>query len=120
MWTSTVPQAAQAPCAQDFPDTKFQDLHDGDVKTVSLSGSTLTMGQEGIWSLTTTVDPKTCQAIVDFSTTTKPDQPPVPLVATVAVAVGAAGDEAVQIIYTDETGELNDDPVYPLNIWQAV
>ena len=130
VWTSTYPLPPASDCPS-FPKTLFQDLHDGDVKTVSLDAATgvLRMEQEGIWHLETTVDfsldtESNCQALVDFSKTSKPDQPPVPLVVTVAVASGAgAADERgprYQLVFTDKTGTINEDDGYPLNIWQAV
>ena len=124
IWTTVELLGNTNKCAT-FDATKFQDLHDGDVKSVSVSSTgELKMGQEGIWDLTTTVDPVTCQAIIDFSLTTKPDQPPVPLIATVIVASGETQEDPkeprIQLVFTDNTGTLNDDSTYPLNIWEAV
>lgn len=123
LWTSTEPLPNVESCLI-FDSMKFQDMHDGDVKNVELNaGGQLTMGQEGIWSLTTQVDPITCQATVDFSQSTKPDQPPVPLIATVTKASGetsADPNQRTMLVFTDPSGELNTDPSYPLNIWEAV
>ncbi|GMH73728.1 hypothetical protein TrRE_jg1735, partial [Triparma retinervis] len=123
LWTSTEPLPNVESCLV-FDSMKFQDMHDGDVKNVELNaGGQLTMGQEGVWSLTTQVDPITCQATVDFSKSDKPDQPPVPLIATVIKASGetsADPNQRVMLVFTDPSGELNADPMYPLNIWEAV
>ncbi|GMH90031.1 hypothetical protein TL16_g11643 [Triparma laevis f. inornata] len=123
LWTSTEPLPNVESCLV-FEQTKFQDMHDGDVKNVELTaGGQLTMGQEGIWSLTTQVDPITCQATIDFSQSTKPDQPPVPLIATVVKASGETASDLNQrmmLVFTDPSGELNEDSEYPLNIWEAV
>ena len=121
VWATVDPLGNDEKCAT-FDATNFQDLHDGDVKSVSVSSTgELKMGQEGIWDLTTSVDPVTCQATIDFSLTTKPDQPPVPLIATVVVAKGRDPLEArTQLVFTDPSGQLNPDSAYPLNIWEAV
>jgi len=114
LWTATTPQPASAPCPS-FSEMKFQDMHDGDVKNVSVDAEgTLTMGQDG-WTISTKVDSKSCQATVDFSKSTKPDQPPVPLLATVVQA-----DDKVMLVFTDPSGELNTDSDYPLNIWEGL
>lgn len=115
IWTSLKSEPAANHCAS-FAASQFQDLHDGDVKTVRVHNGEIKMGQAGIWSLKTSLDGKTCQAMIDFSTTTKPDQPPVPLLAEVFTADGGN----VMIVFTDPSATLNKDPSYPLNIWIRV
>jgi len=54
---------------------------------------------------------------------TKPDQPPVPLIATVVKASSETASDPNQrmmLVFTDPSGELNEDSTYPLNIWEAV
>ena len=54
------PGPAAAPCAE-FGALQFQDMHDGDVKSMSIADGVLSLGQRGIWNLSTTVDPTTCE-----------------------------------------------------------
>lgn len=103
-----------------FAATPFQDMHDGDVKIVSVDGDTLTLGQPGVWNYTTTVDLTSCAATIDFSKTAKPAKPPVPLVATFAEMSGPDAVGSVVVTWTDPTGTLNKDPAYPLNVWESV
>ena len=104
-----------------MPKTKFADMHDGDAKDVHISTKDgkwfLTLSQDAPrWHLTTELDAKTSTALVDFSKSAKPDKPPVPLQATVRMASGGR----VLIEWTDPSGTLNPDPIYPLNVWLSV
>lgn len=104
-----------------FPALQFQDLHDGDIKTVSLDANhVLTMGQPGVWNLTTKVDPKTCKATVDFSKSAKPKFPPVPLVASISVATGNDRRPRFMLTYTDPTKTISPSPDFPLNMWESL
>jgi len=60
-----------------------------------------------------------CSATVDFSTTAKPDQPPVPLRVAVSVLTGADKASRVIMTWTDPSGSLAA-AGYPLNIWEDV
>jgi len=124
VWTTHPELPAAEPCAS-FADTHFQDLHDGDIKVVSVVEGThdplvLRMGQPGVWNLTAAVDPRTCKATIDFSKSAKPAFPPVPLLASVTVATGNDRRRRVVVTFTDPSKTLNPDPEYPLNIWESV
>merc|ERR1711865_1349942 len=63
----------------------YADMHDGDKKEVTISGTSLTIkpsGNDQTWVVHTKLDPKSCSAIVDFNVPGKPSPPPVSLVAT--------------------------------------
>jgi len=120
LWTTEKEMPAADAC-DTFPATEFQDMHDGDVKSVSLGiDLVLRMGQAGIWNLTTPLDPKTCKATVDFSKTAKPAKPPVPLEVSVSVAAGNDQINRVVMTFSDPTGTLNKIKTFPLNIWESV
>jgi hypothetical protein len=116
LWT-TAPDSPATPsqCAE-FPSTVFNDMHDGDNKTVSLANGMLTLGQAGIWNLTTPINTSTCQATVDFSKTTKPAKPPVPLVVTVAMQAGFGGKGFV-MTWRDPSSTISPSAAYPINMW---
>jgi hypothetical protein len=104
-----------------MPKTLFADVHDGDAKDVEITTRDgrwfLTLSQETPrWHLTAELDATTSTALVDFSKSSKPDKPPVPLQATVRTASGGR----VLIEWTDPSGTLNPDPAYPLNVWLSV
>jgi hypothetical protein len=115
IWTSLNPKPATSKCAS-FSAAKFQDIHDGDIKSVSLSDEgTFSMSQKDIWSLETNLDEKSCKAVIDFSKTSKPAFPPVPLLAEVFIS-----DDDIMIGFSDPSATLNKNPEYPLNIWVKV
>ena len=133
---------AKGSCITSLPPTSFQDMHDGDVKIVSISNGMLTMGQTGIWNLTTPLDSKDCKALIDFSKTSKPAKPPVPLVVSVAVAFSESrrpGEGSVMspekkrengredgsgrnviMTWTDPSKTISTKAWYPLNLWMDV
>mmetsp|Transcript_34306 Transcript_34306/g.103390 ORF Transcript_34306/g.103390 Transcript_34306/m.103390 type:complete len:240 (+) Transcript_34306:359-1078(+) len=116
LWTTT---AASAPkSCPTFVETTFQDQHDGDTKNVSSAAGILALRQDGIWNTTASLD-AACSATVDFSTTAKPDQPPVPLRVAVSVLTGADKASRVIMTWTDPSGSLAA-AGYPLNIWEDV
>lgn len=101
-----------------MPKTMFADMGDGDAKDVSISTKNgrwyLTLSQDTPrWHLTTELDAETSTATVDFSKSAKPDQPPVPLMATLLATSGGR----ILIEWTDPSGTLKPDPAYPLNVW---
>jgi hypothetical protein len=115
IWTSLNPKLAASKCAS-FSAAKFQDIHDGDIKSVSLDADgTLQMSQKDIWSLETNLDEKLCTAVIDFSKTSKPAFPPVPLLAEVFTS-----DDDIMIWFSDPSATLNKNPEYPLTIWIKV
>jgi hypothetical protein len=122
MWaTERTTAARQLPCA-DFPATQFQDMHDGDMKTVSVSNGMLTLGQAGIWNLTTAISSsypdKSCQATVNFNKTDKPAKPPVPLVVQLAPIYNDHG--AIVMIWTDPTKTVSKKKDRPINVWESI
>jgi len=118
VWTTETELPATEPCPV-FTDTTFQDMHDGDVKFVSLNANgALHMGQPGVWNLTTPLDLNSCKAEVDFSKSAKPAHPPGPLTVSIAVASGSDGRKSIIMTYTDPKSAHH--PEYPLNIWEQV
>lgn len=119
VWTTEVEMPAADACPA-FAKTQFQDMHDGDVKSVSVANGLLSLGQAGIWNLTTPLDPKTCKATVDFSKSDKPGYPPVPLVVSVATASGNDGLHSVIMTWTDPTKTISPSAGFPVNMWEEV
>ena len=125
VWTTEDALPAAEACRL-FNATPYQDLHDGDIKYVQLAlapasdSLVLTMSQPGIWNLTTPMDPKTCKATVDFSKSTKPKYPPVPLVVSVSVASGSDQRDRIMLTFTDPTATISPAPGFPLNIWEGI
>ena len=127
VWTSIPPHQHpnHQPCPTFPSSSTFQDMHDGDVKTVTYdsSSNTLKMGQADVdspWSLVTDVDIEKCTAVIDFSTTDKADFPPVPLLATILFSHASSDEGHIMLQFTDPSSTLNDGPHYPLNVWQLV
>lgn len=103
-----------------MPKTLFADMGDGDAKDVEITTRDgrwfLTLSQKKPrWHLTTELDATSSTATVDFSKSAKPDQLPVPLLATLLATSGSR----VLIEWTDPSGTLNPDPEYPLNVWMT-
>mmetsp|Transcript_58231 Transcript_58231/g.160984 ORF Transcript_58231/g.160984 Transcript_58231/m.160984 type:complete len:288 (+) Transcript_58231:78-941(+) len=100
----------------------YADMHDGDKKRVAIVGSSMTIAPSGnnqTWSVHASLDPKFCNASVDFNVPGKPGPPPVALTATLwsSVAPGAAGSVWKTFVeFTDPSGTLAAAGV-PLNQW---
>jgi len=95
----------------------FADMHDGDMKEVTIEGSSLMItpsGNNQVWELKTVLD-SNCQAVVDFKDSGKPAYPPVNLTATFWQAKNQASFKAI-FEFTDPSGTLAD-PDAPLNHW---
>jgi len=106
-----------ASCADDFSFV-FADMHDGDKKSVELSGTQLTIkpsGNNQTWSVVTTLDKETCAATVDFRVPGKPGPPPVSLQATVWKML-APSESKLLVQFADPSGTLAP-PTKPLNAW---
>jgi len=77
----------QESCPDWLPPTKtglFADLHDGDIKEVTISGAAMTIkpfGNNQTWVVKTELDLKSCTASVDFNVPGKPNPPSDRLVA---------------------------------------
>merc|ERR1711908_253228 len=117
----------------------FADMHDGDEKEVTISGydhetkmANMTIkphGSDQKWVVNTKMDCKNWKATVDFNVPGKDDHPPVPIQASCANSVSPTsnGDPSVDpfgrtkkvCMFTDDSGELVDDPTFPLNQWVA-
>jgi hypothetical protein len=97
----------------------FADMHDGDAKNVTLTEQgviTLSQTLPVAWSVTSKIDLDTCVASIDFSKSSKPDKPPVPLNARVLQSsVGT-----LLLEFTDPSGTLNPNKTYPLNLWTTI
>ena len=81
---ATTTAAAFGPSCGMFAE-QFADMHDGDVKNVSMTEAgvlTLSQGSPVAWTLSTQINLDTCVATVDFSKSKKPAFPPVPLAVT--------------------------------------
>lgn len=111
---------ASAGCVSPFSAVLFADMHDGDTKTVALSDDgklTLSQSSPVAWTLTVPVDLASCTATVDFSKSSKPAHPPVPLLAELKET--SAGDRLVQ--FSDPSGTLKPgQPNFPLNLWEEI
>lgn len=106
----------------DTLDAVFADMHDGDKKKVTISGSTLTIqpsGNDQHWKVHAELDRTACSAIVDFNVHGKPSPPPVNLLATLWRADAAAGQAKTTFEFTDPSGTLADKAA-PLNQWVQV
>merc|ERR1711865_1133295 len=94
----------------------YADMHDGDKKEVTISGTSMTIkpsGNDQTWVVHTTLDPKSCSAIVDFNVPGKPSPPPVSLVATFWYSIHHR-EGKTEFDFADPTGKL---PAGPLNRW---
>jgi len=122
IWTTEKELSAKDKCATMLTNTPFQDMHDGDLKFARLNNGMLHLGQPGIWNITVPFNEKLCTAVVDFSKTAKPQQPPVPLQVSVSVSFGNGqkSKDTVIMTWTDPSGTLNKDINYPLNVWEDV
>eukprot|EP00930_Biecheleria_cincta_P036498 TRINITY_DN25019_c0_g2_i1.p1 TRINITY_DN25019_c0_g2~~TRINITY_DN25019_c0_g2_i1.p1 ORF type:complete len:262 (-),score=51.99 TRINITY_DN25019_c0_g2_i1:178-963(-) len=101
----------------------FADMHDGDKKEISISGTSMTIrpaGNNQTWSVKSTIDQKFCNASIDFNVPGKPGPPPVSLTATLwksATADGVSRPLEKNILeFTDPSGTLAAAD-FPLNTW---
>jgi len=112
--------AAGATAACDFPATSFADMHDGDFKQITVFNSVMTIlpyNNTETWTVTAPVDPDTCTASIDFRVPGKPGPPPCALTATIYRLMDSQKNEMVEVIFTDTSGSITDDPKLPLNAW---
>lgn len=118
---AAVAVALAAECPTDFSAT-FADMHDGDQKTVAISGAAMTItpaNNNETWVIAAELDPVWCNATIDFNVPGKPSPPPVDLTATAVFGSSAAlGDGMLLWEFTDPSGTLvAGEPLYPLNMW---
>jgi len=96
----------------------YADMHDGDMKEVKISGSSMTIkpsGNNQTWVVNAVVDPKSCSAGVDFNVKGKPGPPPVSLMATLW-NTRSYMEKKSEFGFTDPSGTLAA-PDFPLNQW---
>jgi len=99
----------------------YADMHDGDKKEITISGTSLTIkpsGNNQTWVVKSEVDPKTCSASIDFNVPGKPGPPPVNLQASL-VSIISATSEKTELEFTDPSGTLAA-ATEPLNHWVEI
>jgi hypothetical protein len=98
----------------------FADMHDGDMKEVTIDGDAMTIkpsGNHQEWTVNAVLDRDSCSASVDFNVPGKPDFPPVPLTATYwSETVGTDKSARNVFEFTDPSGTLAAGD-FPLNRW---
>jgi len=95
----------------------YADMHDGDQKSVTISGSKMTIrasGSDERWVVEAEWDAQGCKASVDFNVLGKPSPPPVSLTATLWLSQSSKGELKTEFEFTDSSGTL---PAGPLNRW---
>lgn len=109
-------------CPTSF-ESVFADMHDGDRKLVTISGTSMTIkpsDNNQTWEVKAVIDPKACKANIDFNVPGKPSPPPVTLVSTLwnSFSVDLSGKivSKATFEFTDPSGTLAA-PDYPLNLW---
>jgi len=101
----------------------FTDMHDGDKKEVTIAGRSMTItpsGNNQTWVVQSHIDPKLCNAVINFNVPGKPGPPPVNLMATlwnsVAPEDGGVREKIYEFEFTDPSGTLASSDS-PLNRW---
>merc|ERR1712039_980659 len=98
----------------------YADMHDGDRKEVTISGTSITVrpsGNNQSWVVKSELDSTSCSASIDFNVPGKPSPPPVSLTATLwytSLAATLAGKTEFE--FTDPSGTLAP-ASSPLNHW---
>jgi len=118
--TGTTPASASFGVCPDELSLVFADMHDGDKKEVTISGSSMTIKPNGNtqkWVVQSKWDAALCSAIIDFNVTGKPSFPPVSLVATLFHSYNINKEVVTELEFTDPSGTL---PAGPLNRWIQV
>lgn len=112
----------EAVCPTSF-ESVFADMHDGDKKFVTISGTKMTIeprDNNQTWVVNAVIDPKACKASINFNVPGKPSPPPVALVSTLwtSFSVDLSGKlvSKATFEFTDPSGTLAA-PDYPLNLW---
>jgi len=109
------PTLAACPTALD---AVFADMGDGDMKRITIDGTSLTIkpsGNDQVWEVNTVLDAN-CQAVVDFKDSGKPAYPPVDLLATFWQATTSHSSSKAVFEFTDPSGTLAQSDA-PLNHW---
>ena len=110
-------------CGALNPDVVFMDMHDGDCKSVTRDGDSMTIkphDNNETWVVHALIDSTHCNATVDFNVPGKPNPPPVNLTATFWRMVHPSTSEYKSALeFTDPSGTLAP-PTMPLNVWIMV
>jgi hypothetical protein len=112
------PSALEGGYCPDNLQAVYADMHDGDMKEVTISGTSLIIkpsGNNQTWVVNTHVDRKSCTASIDFNVPGKPGPPPVNLLATLWYSSSHSGKKTV-FEFTDPSGTLAAKDL-PLNHW---
>merc|ERR1719174_1131173 len=102
-------------------DAVYDDMHDGDKKEITITGTSLTIkpsGNNQTWVVKSKVDQKSCTASINFNVPGKPGPPPVNLQATL-MSISSAKDTKTEFEFTDPSGTLAP-PSVPLNQWVEI
>jgi len=97
----------------------YADMHDGDKKEVSISGTSITIkpsGNQQTWVVTGKMDSWSCSASLNFNVPGKPSPPPVNLTATFFYSIKRPSSSFTEFEFTDPTGTLAAKN-FPLNRW---
>merc|ERR1719240_1074112 len=97
------------------------DMHDGDQKLISWDPENNNLliqphGNDQKWLVNTTEDAD-CTASIDFRVPGKPGPPPCALKGHIASIIAMGQRRRSAIGFTDPSGQLNEDPDFPLNYW---
>jgi len=116
--------AARTPPCQTSLKAVYADMHDGDMKEVTISETSMTIkpsGNNQTWVVKSHVDPKSCSAVLNFNVPGKPGPPPVNLTATLWTTFSGADmkERLTEFEFTDPSGTLAAAD-FPLNHWVEI
>jgi len=101
----------------------YADMHDGDKKEITISGTHITIkpsGNNQTWEVQSVMDSESCSASINFSVPGKPNPPPVPLQAALWYSgcwLCSPKDKKQTVFeFTDPSGKLASKD-FPLNHW---
>lgn len=102
----------------------YADMHDGDKKAITISGTSVTIepyGNDETWIVKTKLEADSCSTVVDFNVPGKPGPPPVNLTATFwrTYSASAKRRAKTEFEFTDPSGTLARTG-FPLNHWVEI
>ena len=113
----------QPKCGALDPNAVFADMHDGDKKSITMDGESMTIepyDNNETWVIHAPMDANYCNATIDFNVPGKPNPPPVNLTATFWLMVlPSTSKHKIALEFTDPSGTLAPSDV-PLNVWIMV